>query len=328
MNNLVSIIIVSWNGRKWIKNCLESIEKQTYKNYEVVFVDNNSSDDSIPYIKKNYPYVKIIKNNRNLGFGVANNIGIKHCNGDMLFLLNNDTEFSPNTLEDLLKFKKEQHCNIVGPRLLNTEKDDPLDGGYMQMDILGSPGKGSLFYIEGCALMILKKDFYKLGGFDDKYFMYAEDIDLCWRANLYGFKLGVCENVQLIHYGGGSSHKTQIQKGEKHTSSLSRRYWVECYTLRNLLKNYGLTATIVIVPIYIIQNICESIIYLISGNIKLSIAIWKSFIWNIQNLPDTINKRNIIQKNRRINDYFLVNRMHLGSYKLEGFLKFGLPNFK
>jgi len=329
-NNLISVIIVSWNGKRWIKKCLDSIHKQSYRNIEVIFVDNNSTDDSVEYVKSKYPDVKTIINNENYGFGVANNIGIERSKGDILFLLNNDTAMPRDTIQKLLECKTDLGLNIVGPRLLNTEGVDPLGGRFMQSDPLGSPGVDPvrLFYIEGCALMIDKMDITKLKRFDEKYFMYAEDIDLCWRAHLYGMKLGICEDAKVIHYGGGSSLKTQLRKGFRHTSSFSRRLWVESYTLRNILKNYSRLTLVLVIPIYLALALLESSIYLLTGNTRLFSVAFRAIAWNLVNIGDTIKKRQIVQSNRVTSDAYVLSKMYVGSNKIKAFLQYGIPQFK
>ena len=99
MKDLVSVIIVNWNGRKWLEKCLDSLRVQTYKNFEVIFVDNASTDDSVDFVEKNYPEVVILKSDRNLGFAGGNNLGIDNSKGEFILFLNNDTWVK----EDFLK---------------------------------------------------------------------------------------------------------------------------------------------------------------------------------------------------------------------------------
>ncbi|KKQ46237.1 MAG: Glycosyltransferase, group 2 family protein [Candidatus Moranbacteria bacterium GW2011_GWC2_37_8] len=327
---LVSIIIVTYNGKKWLNRCLNSLYRQTYKNFEIILVDNCSTDGSIEHVKENYPDVIVIENRKNLGFGVANNIGIARSVGDIIFLMNNDTDAAPDMLEKMLIFKKETKFNIVGPRILNTEKKDTLNGKYLQLDILGAPGGPSdkLFYIEGCALMMSRRDFNVLGKFDEKYFMYSEDTDLCWRAHLYRMTLGICDETHIVHYGGGSSLETQARENERHTTSVNRRYWVESHNLRNLLKNYSIATLLWVLPLFVLQNICESFAYLLTGNIKMNLMIWKSFLWNMMNISDTIKQRKIIQRERLVSDEKVLCLMYFGSYKFSAFRQLGMPKFK
>jgi len=334
-NNLISIIIVNWNGKKWLKNCFDSIINQNYKNFEVVFVDNNSSDDSIEYLEKNYCKkltLKIIKNNDNLGFCVANNIGVENCSGDVLFFLNNDIEFYDKDLFfELLDYKNKNNLNIVGPIVIQS-KNDILNWklGYGGVDFLGYAGglKYKLFFIPGCALMISKSDFKYLNGYDDKYFMYSEDLDLGWRAFLFGMKINVCEKCFIIHFGGGSSERTVFNKNAQHTTTFIRRYEVEKNTLRNILKNYSLIFCIIFIPIYFFQNLAEFLLYIMTFNFSMSKNIINAFFWNIVNINNTLLYRKEIQKKRIVDDFYILSKMVFSFNKIRSFLIIRLPKFK
>ena len=329
MNELVSIIIVNYNGKKWLKECFNSIRSQTYKNFEVVLVDNNSCDNSVNFIQENYPEIKIVKNKENHGFGVANNIGVENCNGGSLFFLNNDTILEYNTLDKIVEYKKDNNLNIVGPRILNFEKKDIYAGRKLSIDCTGYLGWGKeTFYIEGCALMISKDDFLRLGGFDRKYFMYSEDIDLCWRANLRGMKIGICNNVSIIHFGGGSSETTQLNRDKRHVVPFFRRYEVEKNNLRSLLKNYSLFSIVWTMPLFLVQIFLEIMVYLLTGNWKVIKYLVSSIWWNMVNFKDTLKERKKNQPQRIIKDKIIFKKMSLGINKPRAFFIIGLPKFK
>jgi len=112
--SLVSIIIVNYNWKKWLKKCFDSIYNQTYKNYEIIFIDNKSSDDSIEFIKKEYQWVKIIESKKNGWFSYGNNLWIQKANWELLRLLNNDTRFENDFLEKYLKEYKKLWLDILG----------------------------------------------------------------------------------------------------------------------------------------------------------------------------------------------------------------------
>ncbi len=327
---LVSIIIVNWNGEKWLKDCFESIYAQTYKNFEIVFVDNDSKDNSTYFVRKNFPKTKIIQNKKNLGFGVANNIAVKKSKGDILFFLNNDTKLFPETIRKLVRFKKKTKSNIIGPRILDLNKKDTLYNGFISIDLLGYPGPSinKLFYIEGCALMIDKKSFIELGGFDPKYFMYGEDVDLCWRAHLYNLKLAICESAKLVHFAGGSSTKTRYTKGKIHTIPIFRRYEVEKNNLRTILKNYKIINLFWIIPSFILQNIMESLLYLFTKNFKMFKIIFKALYWNLVNIKDTLKMRKVIQRKRIITDNKIIRKMTFKLNKLSMLMVMGVPKYK
>lgn len=327
--DLVSIVVVNYNGRRWIKSCFESIYHQTYKNFEIIFIDNASTDDSLNFIKQDYPKIRIIENKINTGFGSANNLGAEKAAGEIIFFLNNDTVLAKDTLEKLLRDKEKDKLNITGPRLLNFEGKD-IHGGYkVTIDPTGYLGSGKkTFFIDGCALMVSKEDFLSLGGFDAKYFMYSEDIDLCWRAHLYGLKVDICNATSIKHFAGGTGGRTQYKRCGDHTVPLLRRYEVEKNNLRNILKNYRLKNLMWVVPLFELQSMGECLVYLFSGNLDAMRAVFKAHLWNLENIGDTLIQRKIIQKKRLVSDRQILSMMFFGLNKFLAFRSIGLPKFK
>ena len=117
MNDLISIIIVNYNGKKWLQKCLDSLLCQTYNNFEIIFVDNGSSDDSVEFVNNNYKdeRIKIIKSDKNLGFAGGNNLGIDNSKGEYILLLNNDTWVEFDFLEKLFIFYNSHNYNLIAP---------------------------------------------------------------------------------------------------------------------------------------------------------------------------------------------------------------------
>ncbi|MFH1610428.1 MAG: glycosyltransferase family 2 protein [Patescibacteria group bacterium] len=206
----ISIIIVNYNGQDFLSDCLESVLKSNYPNFEVIFVDNNSNDDSINIVNK-FSEVKIIKNNKNLGFARANNIGIKQASGDAYFLLNNDTIINPELVTVLSKelFSSEQ-IGIVGPKIYFLKQNEKPEnqktiwfaGGKINWKTAKSwhigkdkddsdykDQKKEVDFITGCALMIKKEVVSKIGLLEKKFFAYYEDADWCQRAKKAGYKV-------------------------------------------------------------------------------------------------------------------------------------------
>lgn len=330
-NKRVSVVIANWNGKKWLDKCLNTLFYQDYDNLEVIIVDNNSTDGSVDFIKDNYNKVIIIENKKNLGFGVANNIGVKRSTGEVLFFLNNDTECFPDTISKLMSFNANSNFNILSPKILNQDRQALPDGQYSSgMDFLGTPigPTSKLFYVEGCSMMIGRKDFDYLGGFDENYFMYSEDIDLCWRAYLYGMKVGICDESRIIHFGGGSSEKTRYEEGVMHTIPFFRRYEVEKNNLRNILKNYRLFNLIWVIPLFLFQELLEVCLYLFTGNYKMIKIVLSAIYWNVINIDNTLKERKSIQRKRKEGDWCIFLKMNFGINKIRIFLKIGMPKFK
>ena len=211
MNNsrLVSVIIVNFNGRKLLEDCLKSLMNIDYKNYEVIIVDNNSTDDSIEFVKRTYPSVIIIKLDKNYGFAEPNNIGAKNAKGDFLLFLNNDTIVEPNFVTELVKtFGKDSSVAICQSLLLKPNGDVDSSGDFI--NTLGLPYKQitkqsketEILSARGASMMVRKDYFNDLGGFDEKIFASFEDVDLGWRAWIWGYKVVLAPNSIVYHLGG------------------------------------------------------------------------------------------------------------------------------
>ncbi len=251
----VSIIIVNFNGCQHTIRCIESIKRMHEKGFfEIIIVDNDSRDGSVEAIKMQYPKIKVIAQQQNLGFGKANNIGANASTGEYLFFINNDTLFKEDIITPLSQFMKENpSCGAVGPLLLNS------DGTYQHsygkfpslLNELRTKRDTALFknipknrsprqvdWVSFAAVMIRRSAFEKVNGFDERYFMYFEDADLCFRLQNAGFQSFYCAEYSLIHIGGGSiSHEVinMIKTEYRHSQLLfyaSHRSWFELSALR------------------------------------------------------------------------------------------------
>jgi GT2 family glycosyltransferase len=253
-SGFVSIIIVNYNGFPFTRQCLESLFRfHNPDTIEVIVVDNNSSDGSQTELPKLFPSINFIAFTENRGFGAANNAGAKSANGEFLFFLNNDTLFFEETigkLKELLFFKK--NYGIVGPKLLYEDNTFQISfGNYPTISKeIGAKKIAKNYSLEskeevisdqpiekdwvtGAALMIKRDLFEMVRGFDERYFMYFEDIDLCRRINKNDYKSIYVPSISLIHYGGKSYGKkddyiiseyrrSQLRYYDKHNSFYQR----------------------------------------------------------------------------------------------------------
>ncbi|HRN69545.1 MAG TPA: glycosyltransferase family 2 protein [Candidatus Woesebacteria bacterium] len=252
----VSIIILSYNTGDLLKNCLTSLYSHLKTpSFEVIVVDNASSDSSVGMIKTYFKHVTIIENKENVGFAKGCNIGAKHASGEYLLFLNSDTEIhDPNALTNLLSLMKEEKVAVAGGLMLNEDKSFQRSFGEFytlphvaKMLFLGEKSEisGQTFnavqktdWVSGGFMLVRKTIFEKVQGFDEKYFMYVEDVDLCYRIHKAGYIVVVDPKIQILHVGHGSSNRSfaviNIYKGlsrfyKQHRSS------VEYVSLRLLL---------------------------------------------------------------------------------------------
>lgn len=231
---ILSIIIPNFNTKRLLHECLKSIYLQTKKiKFEVIVVDNASSDGSPQMIKKNFPQVKLIVNSKNLGYAKANNQGIKIAKGKYILFLNSDTIILDKAIEKCLKFmQKRKDIDILGCQLLNEDKSLQPSGGffpqlrqifYMMVFIDDLPFINRLlkpyqqrridFYQKvrqldwatGAFLLVKREVINKIGGFDPTFFMYSEEVDFCFRAKKAGFNIWFYPKAKVIHLKGKSS---------------------------------------------------------------------------------------------------------------------------
>jgi GT2 family glycosyltransferase len=229
----LSIIIVNWNSKEFLRKCLVSVDAgQAGECPEVVVVDNASFDGCDQMLRREFPSVRFIQSDKNLGFGMANNLGAQNSAGRNLLFLNPDTEVVGSALPILTSFMNEhQDVGIAGPKLLNSDLSIQLesirafpslvnqtfDSYYLKSRFprLSMWGMRPLFddcaapvpvdVVSGASLMIKRKVFEQIGGFSPQYFMYSEDVDLCYRVRQIGWKVYFVGRAEVVHHGGGSS---------------------------------------------------------------------------------------------------------------------------
>ena len=222
MISLASVIVLNLNGKKFLEICLESLERQTYKNFEVILVDNGSSDDSVDFVKKKYPDVKIIKNKKNLGFAEANNQGFEISKGEYIVVLNNDTRVEKYWLENLVKgAEKDEKIGMVASKILlmNSQKEIDsvgvnlcLDGmsrqrGRCEVDKGQYNKSEEVLFPSACAALYKRKMIEEVGFFDEDFFAYCEDSDLGLRGRLAGWKAVLAPGAVVHHHYSGTAGK-------------------------------------------------------------------------------------------------------------------------
>lgn len=212
---LVYVVVLNYNGVEYLKACLSSLEMQTYTNYRIVVYDNASTDDSADFVSKNFPNVMVVQAEKNFGFAKGNNLAIKFAfsqKADYVFLLNNDTAAEKDLLEKLISTaESDDSIGIVGPAVFNLKNKGLIQEMGVGIDRFGYPlaiksssDNLGIFFVSGCAMMIKAELLRRIGFFDEKYFMFAEDLDLCWRVQLAGYKITVNETAKIYHASGAS----------------------------------------------------------------------------------------------------------------------------
>ncbi len=230
----VAIVILNWNGKKFLEKFLPSVLASTYPNKRIVLADNASADDSIAFVKAHFPNVEIIINSSNEGFAKGYNSALSQVNSDYYILLNSDIEVTPNWLEPLLYVMENyRNAGACQPKILSYHQKDTFEyagacGGWI--DSLGYPfARGRVFddcesdagqyddvapcfWATGAALCIRAKLYHDAGGLDPYFFAHQEEIDLCWRLQRLGYAVFAVPLSVVYHVGGGTLPKGNSKK--------------------------------------------------------------------------------------------------------------------
>lgn len=210
----ISIIIVSYNTAHLTLACLSSLQTQDDLRKEIFVVDNFSMDNSVAIIAERFPQVTVIANQQNKGFGAANNQALKACRGRYIIFLNPDTTVKADTLPNAVAFMDENsHIGLAGVKILNP------DGTLQESVSLKYPGEkftsgetanlqGEIACVLGAFMIARKELIEEIGGFDEDFFLYGEDQDICWRIREKGYAIGYIKDAAVLHWGGQSEIKT------------------------------------------------------------------------------------------------------------------------
>ena len=237
----LSVIIVNYNVKEFLQNLLHSIEKASPNiSKEIIIVDNASDDGSVEHIRNKFPAIQIVANKENVGFGRANNQALKIAKGKYLLLINPDSIVSEDTFDKMLEFfEKTPEAGLAGCKILNPDgtlqlacrrsfpgpwtsfcKVTGLSNIFPQSKLFA---RYNLTYLDteqtyevdaiSGSFMMLKKEVYdKVGGFDEEFFMYGEDLDLCYRIQKTGYKVFYVHTTQIIHYKGESTRRSSLDE--------------------------------------------------------------------------------------------------------------------
>lgn len=269
----LSIIMVNWKTKDITRDALVSIYKETKGiDFEIIMIDNNSEDGSVEMVRAEFPQVVLLANKQNLGFGKANNQGLKVATGDYLMFLNTDIIVLDNALNKLVNYL-DLHAEVVmvGPRLLNRDMSfqhacrrmlpNPLNSffhlfgltkvfkqskfvnNYKQFN-LDPEITGPTQALSGAAMMFRRSVYQEIGGFDEMFFMYGEDLDFSKRIFDKGWKTVYVSDAQIIHFGGQSSGKRRAQSLINFYDSMWLYYKKHFYSSYNLVFNFFVWAGI------------------------------------------------------------------------------------
>jgi len=298
----VAAVILNWNGKNFLEKFLPSVVSSTYPALEIVVGDNASTDDSIEFLHKNYPAIRIIQNDNNYGFAGGYNRILEHLDTEYFILLNSDVEVSPGWIEPVIHLmESEIYIAVAQPKILSYSQKDHFEyagaaGGYL--DSLGYPfcrgrifdtveedhrqydDQSEIFWASGAALFIKRKYWVEIGGLDPDFFAHMEEIDLCWRLKNKGYMIVFCPESKVYHVGGGTLN----------SESPFKTYLNFRNNLVLLQKNLPLGKAFIVIFIRFWLDLLSLIKYLFDGKPRNALAISKAHFYFLGNLFRNIKK--------------------------------------
>ncbi|MBX4205656.1 glycosyltransferase family 2 protein [Candidatus Microgenomates bacterium] len=327
---LVSIIVVNWNGADVLENCFDSLSKINYPNWELIFVDNGSTDNSFEILNKYSPVSKerlqVIKNRINVGFAPANNQGLEVSKGEYVLLLNNDTKVTKDFLSLMIeKMELEKQIGVMQPKIHMMDSPERLDNcgsfltwtgflyhwGFGEKDSNKFDSERLIHTAKGACLLVRGEVIQKLKLFDDDFVSYFEESDFCGRVWLAGWQVVYFPKPEIYHKVGFTSKKLIATEVNYH--SLKNR-------ILSYLKNFELRGIITVLIPHLLVLKLLAIIYLVKFDFAKFAMVVKAIWWNIINLSKTLAKRSEIQKLRVVSDKEIFDKVMVG-WKLTDMIK-------
>ncbi|MEM2292096.1 MAG: glycosyltransferase family 2 protein [Nitrososphaerota archaeon] len=317
---LVSVVILNYNGLKHLgdrlKDCLDSVLNSNYPNLDIIFVDNGSTDGSADFVAKNYPKIKVIRNRCNLGFSEGFNTGIRASKGKYIALLSNDMAVDQNWLNPVIEImESDKKVGLAGFKRLVWGTQDLIDGiggdlylcGRVKVVGRNEVDKGqydmiieNLDYIGG-AMVLRREALVKSGLFDPIFFIFFEDIDLCYRIRKNGYKVVYIPNSIIYHIGQATIsqlEKNQIEYLEYMANRSRIRGSILHFTLPRLLSTFLIDT-----------------IWFVFGNSKTKKSLLKAYWWNIRYASDAFKKRLLYGPSPPHKCKFPLMSLHLADLK-------------
>jgi hypothetical protein len=309
MPKKVSVIVVNFNGMSHIDTCIASLLKQTYRHFEVIFVDNNSSDGSLQHAQKKSPQLIFVQNDKNLGYAGGINSGLAHATGDYIAPLNIDTEVTPNWLGAMVSFLDANHqVAAVTPKILLFNDRSKINALGLNIHVtalgfcrqLGKPDDGSInpekvSGVSGCSYLIRREILERMGGAPEECFMGNDDVIISWLVNLMGYDIYCVPEAVLYHKYMLKMSPERIYTLEKNRQAL----------LLSTLKPLTFAACFPIFAIIEILIVCyctlKGMTYL-KAKFSAFSSLWKE--------RDSIKqKRERYRQLRKVSDFELLRRL-------------------
>jgi GT2 family glycosyltransferase len=322
--------VLNWNGLKYLGPCLTSLMNQNVTDYEVILVDNESSDGSVDYCKQNFPTARVIENRRNFGFGKGNNIGITQAKGEYVIVLNQDTVVPPDFVQTLVKVaSSDSSIGSVGCRQVGVDGKPSYGAVYMNhgivvpwimgarvsQRIIISHSLDGLCLANCAAAVLYRKDaFETVGGFDEDFWSDWEDNDLGFRLWIAGYKNLFTAKTTITHVGEASGSRLSRERNVRMIRNMLATYFKD-YEPSDIMTRFFLLFWIIVPARYLLLSIFSLMRTVLrqTGDEKSDrrtvrvpsqahIALPQAYREFIRRLPNVMSKRVVVQSHRKVSD--------------------------
>lgn len=302
MSAVVSVIILNWNGKKFLQECLDSLAAQTCREFETILVDNGSTDGSAAYLMEHFPWVRLVTLPENTGFSGGNNRGLAECRGDYIVTLNNDTKVDPEFLAELMKAAEaDPQVGMVAAKMLNFFETGRIDSvgiratrngmgyniGVGEQDCGQYDTPQEVFGACAGAALYRRTMLDEVGFFDTEFFAYYEDTDLAWRARLAGWRCVTAPGAVVYHVHSATSGRMSPFT----VYQVQRNKWYV------LLKNWPASLLLKNFPLIAAFDLAALVLAVLRGR---GLAAFKARLDVLKSIPRLLRVRNKVQRMRII----------------------------
>lgn len=333
LNPLVDVVVLNHNGKRFLDECIQSLQQGTYSNFNIYLLDNASTDDDVEYVRSHYPSVKIIQNPLNNGYCAAYNLAFAQCEGKYIVCLNNDVTVAPDWIEHLVELaENDESIGALQPKLVSYY--DPSKFEYAgasggMMDVFGYPFlRGRLFdtmeedngqyddivevfWASGAAMMVRKDALPHSGLLDEDIVHHMDEIDLCWRLRMAGYRAVVQPRSVIRHIGGATIP----------TASFKKIYWNHRNALYLMIKNYESWNAIKFGLVHTFLDHVAAARAIVNLNFTMASGIFSAHLWIISHWRLLMRKRNEAQKLRKRSDSEVIHYMYNKSVVWQYFIR-------
>lgn len=306
----VSVVVLTWNGRQYLDDCLAALAAQRDVSAETILVDNASADGTVDYVRERFPWVRLVALPDNRGFAGGNNAGVRQARGRYVALLNNDAIPEPDWLRALLDEATRRTGAVLltsrivyahDPRVIDSAGDGFLRWGGAFKRLHGAPASAAaqsaeVFGVCGAACLMSKRVFDELDGFDEDFFVSHEDVDLSYRARLLGYHCRYVPAAVVRHHGSpsiGRASELAVFHGQRNLE------WV-------YFKNTPWNLIVWTLPGHVVYTLAAAVHFARIGRFG---AFLRGKVAALKGLPDVLRKRRVIQRTRRVSDDAIWSRL-------------------